>query len=103
MIRVTAVYPYSEDAKFDLDYYANKHTPMVGELLGDAVKGGGIQKGLGGAEPGSPPPYTVIAHMDFESMDTFQQAFGPNVETIMADVPNYTNIQPVIQISEILG
>lgn len=103
MIRVSAIYPYSEGARFDMDYYANKHTPMVGGLLGDALKGVGVQKGLGGAEPGSPPPFTAIGHMDFESLETFQTAFGPNVEAIMADVPNYTDTEPILQISELVA
>ena len=103
MIRVSAIYPYGEGARFDMDYYANKHNAMVGGLLGDALKGGGIQKGLGGAEPGSPPPFTAIGHMDFESLQAFQEAFGPNVEAIMTDVPNYPDIEPILRISELVA
>jgi uncharacterized protein (TIGR02118 family) len=38
--------------------------------------------------------------MVFDSVDAFQAAFGPHAKTIMADIPNYTDIQPTIQISE---
>jgi len=34
-------------------------------------------------------------------MSSLQNAMGPNREKLRADIPNYTNIQPVIQISEV--
>jgi len=34
-------------------------------------------------------------------MEAFQTAFGPHAEAIMADIPNYTNIQPTLQISDV--
>jgi len=39
--------------------------------------------------------------MLFESVDAFKNAFGPHAEKIMGDIPNFTNTQPQIQISEI--
>ena len=44
---------------------------------------------------------TTIGYFYFETMSSFQNAMGPNREKLRADVPNYTNIQPVIQISEV--
>ncbi|MEK7216186.1 MAG: EthD family reductase [Chloroflexota bacterium] len=37
----------------------------------------------------------------FKSLQDFQQAFGPHAGELMADIPNFTNIEPVIQISDI--
>jgi hypothetical protein len=34
-------------------------------------------------------------------VESFQISFGPHAGEIMADIPNYTNAEPVIQISEI--
>jgi hypothetical protein len=34
-------------------------------------------------------------------METFQNAFLPNAAGIQGDIPNYTNITPTIQISEV--
>jgi uncharacterized protein (TIGR02118 family) len=34
-------------------------------------------------------------------VEAFQSAFGPHAEEIMADIPNYTDIQPTLQISEV--
>ena len=63
---------------------------------------GEIDKGIGGATAGSPPPYVAMGHMVFNSIDDFQKAFAVHGNEIMADVPNYTNIEPQIQISEMV-
>jgi len=39
-------------------------------------------------------------YMYFESIEAYQNSFGPNAEKIRNDIPNYTNIQPIVQISE---
>jgi uncharacterized protein (TIGR02118 family) len=101
MIKVSVLYPNEKGKKFDMDYFLNTHLPLVGEKLGAALKGTAAEQGLGGGEPGSPPTYIAMVHMNFDSLEAFQSAFGPHAETIMADVPNYTDIQPVFQISEV--
>jgi uncharacterized protein (TIGR02118 family) len=101
MIKVSVFYPNKEGARFDLDYYLHKHIPMVRQKMAAAMKGLGVEQGIAGGMPGAPLPYRVIAHMTFDSMEAYQAAFGPHAQTIMADVPNYTDLQPVVQISEV--
>ena len=40
-------------------------------------------------------------HGTFESVDAFETAFAPHAAEIQGDIPKYTNIQPVIQISQV--
>ena len=101
MIKVSVLYPNDEGKKFDMEYYCSKHMPMVQQKLGDACKSIAVEQGLGGGEPGSPPAYIAMGHMYFDSVEAFQTAFGPNAKDIMADVPNYTDIQPMLQVSEV--
>lgn len=101
MIKVSVLYPNEKGKKFDMDYYCNSHIPMVQKKLGAALKGGAVEQGLSGADPGSPATYVAMGHLLFDSIEAFQSTFGPHAETIMADVPNYTDIQPVLQISEV--
>lgn len=91
----------NEGQRFDMEYYQNMHLPMVRQKLGVVLKGIGLEQGLGGVEPGSPPIYIAMSHLYFDSVEAFQTAFGPNAESILEDVPNYTDIQPKIQISEV--
>ena len=95
------MYPNSADAKFDMEYYCNKHLIMVDELLGDALQGRTVDAGIAGGAPGQPPAFITMGHLMFESLEIFQQSFAPHAEKMMADIPNFTNIQPQIQISEI--
>ena len=102
MIKLSVMYPNGEGKTFDMDYYCNKHVPMVLSLLGDAVKGAAVESGLCSAAPGSPAPFAAMGNMYFESMESFENSFGPNAGAIMADAPNYTNSEPVVQISEVI-
>ncbi len=101
-IKVSILYPSGDGKTFNMDYYCNKHVPMVAGLLGDAVIGASVENGLGGVEPGSPPSFMAMGNLYFETMESFQNSFGPNAEKIMSDVPNYTNIDAVVQISEVM-
>ena len=101
MIKVSVLYPAGESKKFDMDYYCKSHMPMVGQKLGEACKSMAVEQGLGGGTPGTPPTYAAMGHLYFDSVAAFQAAFAPNAAEIMADIPNYTDIQPVIQISEV--
>lgn len=56
---------------------------------------------MSGEEPGSSPPYIAMGHLLFESVQAFQSSFGKHADQIVADVPNYTNAQPVLQLSEV--
>lgn len=101
MIKVTLLYPNGEGKTFDMDYYIDKHVPMVQGKLGDACKKADVDQGLSGAEPGSQAIYLAMSHLYFDSVDAFQNSFAPHADEIMTDIPNYTNTQPVIQISEV--
>ena len=43
-----------------------------------------------------------MGHLFCDSVEAFQVGFGPHAGEIMGDIPNYTDIAPVIQISEIV-
>lgn len=101
MTKVSVLYPNGENKTFDMDYYCNTHLPMVGKLLGSALKGATVEKGLGGAIPGSPAPFAGMGNMYFDSVEDFGKAFGPNADKIMGDLPNFTNIEPIVQVSEV--
>ena len=101
MIKVSVFYPNREGCRFDFDYYCNTHLPMVREKLGPACTGIAADRGLAGGEPGSPPIYVAIAHLFFQSVEAFQQAFGPAAAEILGDIPNYTDLSPDLQISEV--
>ena len=101
MIKVSVMYPNSPDAHFDEAYYRDKHMPMVKQLMGDHCKSWAVDRALSGQDA-SNAPYIAMGHLFCESVEAFQAGFGPHTKEIMADIPNYTNQKPIIQMSEVL-
>lgn len=104
MIKVTILYPNIQGSRFDFSYYLETHMPMSIGLLGahPGFKGVSVERGLGGAEPGSPPAYLALCHFLFDSVEDFLAAFMPHAALLQGDMPNYTDIEPVIQFNEVL-
>jgi len=85
-----------------MDYYSDKHMPTVASLLDYSLKLFEIDKGIAGRTPADPIPYLAIGYLYFDNLSAYQNSFRPNAEKIRNDVPNYTNIQPIVQISEVI-
>src|ERR1700754_3698925 len=99
--KISVLYAGGEGKTFDWNYYLSKHVPLVKNLLGDSVKVISVDKGIAGVAPNSPATYVAMFHMYFETISAYRNSFGPNADKIRKDIPNYTNIQPVVQISEV--
>ncbi len=94
MIQASVYYPSAEGSTFDHEYYRNTHVPLVQKAWSPLSVT--IEKGVNG-------PHVAAIHVTFASMDTFNAALGaPLTGDVMADVANYTNIAPVMQISEVV-
>ena len=102
MIKVSVMYPNNPGARFDHDYYRAQHMPMLARLMGDACRKYTIDKGLAGGMPGAPAPYIGMCHIFCDSIRAFQTAFGPHAKQVMDDIANYTDLEPIIQISEVV-
>lgn len=99
MIKVSVFYPNGDGASFDLDYYLDRHIPMVSEALGPACKSLSVDAGVAGGTSGEPAPYVAMTHLLFESVETVQAVLASHAEKIFSDTPNFTNLQPIFQIS----
>jgi len=101
VIKVSVFYANGEGKHFDIGYYCEKHMTMVKRLCGPALKGMAVEHGMSGMTASSPAPFMAMGHLYFDSVEAFQGAFGPHLNEIMSDVPKYTNVQPIVQISEV--
>ena len=102
MIKVSVMYPNSAGARFDHTYYRDKHMPLVKTRMGDFCLYYTVDKGIAGGTPGSSPPYVGMCHIFSDSVERFQAGFGPHAKEILADIANYTDLTPVMQISEVV-
>ena len=101
MVKVSVLYPTEGGKKFDMNYYCETHVPMVRALLGDSCTNASVDAGIAGATPGSNAPYFAIGHLYFNKVEDFISSFAPHADAIMSDIPNYTDVTPVIQISDV--
>jgi uncharacterized protein (TIGR02118 family) len=101
LFKVAILYPNGEGKTFDMDYYENKHMPMVAGFLGKNLKFYEIDKGIAGRTPNDKVPYLAVGYFYVKDVAEYNKAIGPNREAIISDFKNYTNIQPIIQISEV--
>jgi uncharacterized protein (TIGR02118 family) len=103
MIRIAVIYPKTKDSTFDMNYYLNKHVPMVvARLTPMGLVKGEIDEGIAGAMPGDPAPCMTIGYMTFEKLEDFQKGMAAHSAEILGDIPNFTNVQPQIQISQVV-
>jgi len=102
MIKVSIFYPYRENGRFDFDYYCGKHMPLAAKHFESALKGWSVDKGLSGGEPNSAASFVAACHFLFDSVEAFQAVFAPVAAELVADIPNYTDSEPQIVISEVI-
>jgi uncharacterized protein (TIGR02118 family) len=102
LIKVSVMYPNTPGARFDHEYYRDQHMPMLKDRLGVACRNYTIDRGLVGGVPGSPATYVAMCHIFSESIEAFQKGFVPHAAEILGDIPNYTDVSPTMQISEVV-
>jgi uncharacterized protein (TIGR02118 family) len=102
MIRFAVLYPQTSGGTFNMDYYLNKHVPMViSRLAPMGLVKGEIDEGMAGFPPDQPAPFVVVGYLVFEHLEDLQRGLATHGAEIMGDIPNFTNIQPVVQINRI--
>src|SRR4051794_22109586 len=100
MVRITILYPNTPGSRFDVEYYLNTHMPMSARLLGAAVKAITVDIGRPGLG-GEPAPFAAICGFACETVEDFMGAFTPVASELQGDIPQYTDIEPVIQVSDL--
>jgi uncharacterized protein (TIGR02118 family) len=103
MVKISIFYPNTPGARFDMDYYLRTHMPQSIEKLsvGKGYRGVSVERGVGGEQPESAPTYVAMCQYVFDSAEDFITAFQPHAEFLQGDIPNYTDIAPVIQFSAV--
>ncbi len=104
MIRVAVLFANKPGAKFDMDYYTDKHLRWIRSKLGPrGMVRVEMDRGTSGAKPDSTPPFVAVTYLVFKSISSYRSAFTGVEDDIMNDLKNYTDITPEVQISEIVG
>ena len=102
LIKVSIMYPFAEGKTFNMEYYETKHMPMVAKFLGSNLVKYTIEKGVASGMPNTPLPFMAIGSFYVKDLSAYQAAIAPNRDAIRSDFSNYTNIMPVILVSEVV-
>ena len=101
LFKVAILYPNGEGKTFDMDYYETKHMPMVAGLLGKNLQFYEIDKGIAGRTANDKVPYLAVGYFYVKDVAEYNKAIGQNRDAVINDIKNYTNIQPLVQVSEV--
>jgi uncharacterized protein (TIGR02118 family) len=103
MIKISIFYPNIEGAQFDMDYYLTQHMPLsIAKLSAShGYRGVSVDHGVGGGAPGSGPTYIAMCNYLFDSAQDFLAAYNDHADVLQRDMPNYTNLEPIIQFSTV--
>jgi len=103
MIRLTALYPAKDGETFNYDYYFNNHHKLlVSRLKPEGLVSCEFDKGV--SDPaGGKAFYLAIAYLKFNSLEDLQKALAKHGAEIMGDIPNYTKIEPIMQVNELMA
>lgn len=101
MIRVSMLYPAGKGSHFDFVYYIKEHLPLSERLLArHGFLSYEVQRCTGTLR-GDPPAFLCITHLDFTSMQDFQDGMACHGDELRADFARYTNVTPMATVSEL--
>jgi uncharacterized protein (TIGR02118 family) len=98
---ITVLYPNKPGIKFDFDYYKQRHATLIHRLYGKGIAKLELRRGLN-APDGSPPAHIAVISIWIGSQEVFDAAQAKHAPELIADVPNFTNTMPAIQIDEVV-
>ncbi len=103
VVRLTVMYDGNvEGGTFDHEYYRTTHRRLVLEKMGPlGLLGAEINRGIAAGD-GGPAPLVAAGHVLFSSLEALQAALEEVGAEVLGDIPNFTNIPPTIQISEVV-
>ncbi|WP_420453450.1 EthD family reductase [Ilumatobacter sp.] len=93
MIKVSVLYPAGDDVTFDVDYYRQTH---FADIVARTIK-----PARWDVEIGVDGPYTAIGNLYFDSLEAMEASMA-NGEEALADLPNFTNATPTMQVSRLV-
>ncbi|KAI0879856.1 uncharacterized protein GGS22DRAFT_176572 [Annulohypoxylon maeteangense] len=97
---ITMMIAYLKDSNFDMEYYLQRHLPMVTPLW--KPFGMGTFRTMAPTDERS--PYAMLTQIEWPDMDAFNRAqVGTPAETsqkFMEDIKNFTDKDPVIWFME---
>jgi uncharacterized protein (TIGR02118 family) len=101
MIKVSILYPNKPGSRFDMSYYLTTHMPLAMRLLSKGLLKTEADAAIQGPGPNQPPAFFGGCQFYFDSVAAFMEAWAPAAAELKADIPKYTDVDPLIQFNEV--
>lgn len=98
---ITVLYPNSDGVRFDFDYYKRNHATLIMRLYGRGIAKYELRRGMSGPDGGK-PAYVATVNFWIGDQKLFDESQAKHTATLVADVANFTNVQPTIQFDEVV-
>lgn len=104
MPAISFLFPNHPGARFDMDYYLGTHMPLAIHLMSRQIgfRTVVVERGVRGMSADADVTYLALCHFTFDSVKDFNIAYAAHAERLNADMRNYTDIMPVVQVNEIV-
>lgn len=105
MVYIMSIYyPNTPDVSFNTKYYVDDHMQQCWNMFKNrGLQSWEVVQYKPNAE-GEKPPQIIGVTLEWDSAQALYDAFGdPKAQALLQDVPNFTNVQPVMFAGDILG
>lgn len=100
MTIVSVFYPQTATSRFDYGYYLQSHMPMVRERWTSfGLEKAELLRGTASLDGGA-PVFAMVATLYFTSEEAVRQALQAHGDEVMGDIPNFTDVEPMLQMGE---
>jgi uncharacterized protein (TIGR02118 family) len=96
MLSVVVLYPNQPSSRFDMEYYADRHLPLVRQRLAPM----GMRSLSYTVIADTSSPFRLLAELRFEDKDSANRALAAHGPETQDDIPNFTDVTPIILIGE---
>ncbi len=98
MIEILVMYPNRDGMQFDENYYLKEHAGLVKRLLRPyGLKYMRVARGSDATSP-----YHVVTYLGLDSLESFKAAIDAIGSTLFEDIPRFTDVEPLIQVSQVV-
>jgi uncharacterized protein (TIGR02118 family) len=99
---ITVLYPAKDNDAFDFEFYLRRHVPLIRDILGDSLDRIEVRKGASSQDGAGSPTYTCVISIWIKDWPAYERAIAARASELIAEVPLFTKVMPVMQIDEVI-
>jgi len=99
---ITVLYPAKDNVAFDFDFYVRRHVPLIKDILGNSLHRVEVRRGATANDGSSAPTYTCVISIWIADWPAYEKAIAARASELIAEVPLFTKVMPVMQIDEVI-